>query len=143
MQFSAILSIFSLAAGALSQTSGAGKAGYDPVYGNGSTPMLSLACSDGPNGLYTKGYTDLSALPAFPRVAATETVVGWNSEKCGMCYTLTWRGRNVSVLAVDHAVSGFVLSLSALDMLTHGQGVAFGTVDITWQEDVPAKCDFF
>lgn len=140
MQFSTILSVFALFGGALSQTSGAGTAGYDQVYDNPDTSTLVLACSDGPNGLFTKGYSKLSNLPSFPRVAATETVAGWNSPKCGTCYNVTWGTSTISVVAVDRATSGFVLSLAALNTLTGGQGVALGRVNIVWEETSPANC---
>lgn len=142
MQFSTILSVFALVGGALSQTSGTGSAGYDLVYDNPETSTLSLACSDGVNGLYTKGHLKLSDLPRFPRVAAAETVTGWNSPKCGACYNLTWEGVSVSVVVVDHTDSGFVLSLAALDTLAGGQGAGLGRVNITWEEAIPANCGF-
>lgn len=49
---------------------------YDPVYGNPSTSTLATECSDGQNGLYTKGYPTLGSLPSFPRVATVPDVLG-------------------------------------------------------------------
>lgn len=53
-----------------------GKLSYDPVYGNAGQSTLTLACSDGDNGLYTKGYKTLGDLPKFPMVAAVPDVQG-------------------------------------------------------------------
>jgi hypothetical protein len=49
---------------------------WDPVYSSASTSTLSLACSDGQNGLYTKGYKTLGAIPRFAMVAASPEVAG-------------------------------------------------------------------
>jgi hypothetical protein len=47
-----------------------------------STPLTSVACSDGANGIIKWGYKDLS--PMFPYVTAWQEAA-WNSPKCGDC----------------------------------------------------------
>ncbi|RPB10232.1 Cerato-platanin [Morchella conica CCBAS932] len=130
MQFSTILlTLVSAATSALAVT-----AAYDTTYDTSSLSTLVLACSDGVNGLYTKGYQTLGSVPGFPNVGAVETVAGWNSANCGKCYNVTYGSTTIKVTAVDHAASGFVLSLAALNTLTGGQGVALGRVDVTYTE---------
>jgi hypothetical protein len=62
---------------------------YDPVYDNPNTPLNSVACSNGPNGLETKyGYTTLGDLPGFPMIGAFAAVEGWNSPNVSICLPL-------------------------------------------------------
>ncbi|KAH8155764.1 uncharacterized protein LAJ45_00774 [Morchella importuna] len=102
MQFSTILlTLVSAATSALAVT-----AAYDTTYDTSSLSTLVLACSDGVNGLYTKGYQTLGSVPNYPYVGAVETVAGWNSANCGKCYSVTYGSTTIKVTAVDHAASG-------------------------------------
>lgn len=49
---------------------------WDPVYSNPSLSTLQTECSDGENGLYTKGYHTIGALPSYPRVATVPDILG-------------------------------------------------------------------
>lgn len=143
MQFStAIVSLMAMAAGAFAQV--ATTASYDPVYDTSSLSTLSVTCSDGTNGLYTKGYQTLGALPGFPRVGAIETVTQWNSPNCGKCYKVTWTdtGASINIIGVDRATSGIVLSLGALNELTGGQGVNLGRVNVSYVETAATDCGY-
>lgn len=52
-----------------------------------NTPVSSVACSDGANGLITKyGFYDLTSL--YPYVGAASFAT-WNSPECGTCWQLT------------------------------------------------------
>ena len=101
---------------------------YDTTYDNPDLSMNNLACSDGPNGLITKGYPTLGSLPSFPYVGGAATIPGWNSENCGNCYGLTYNGTRIYLTAVDVAWGGFNIGLRALDKLTGGRGRDLGTV---------------
>ena len=75
MKFStAIVSLVAMTASAFAQV--ATTAAYDTHYDTGTLSTLSTACSDGENGLNTKGYPTLDSLPGFPRVGAIETITG-------------------------------------------------------------------
>ncbi|KAL7271668.1 hypothetical protein RUND412_005557 [Rhizina undulata] len=113
---------------------------YDTTYDTSSESTLSLSCSDGANGLSTKGYATLGALPNFPLVGAASTIAGWNSANCGACYQITYNGNSINVIAVDHAADGFVLSRSALDTLTGGQAVALGRVTADYVQVASSVC---
>lgn len=51
--------------------------------------MDSVACSDGANGLETKGYSTLGSLPNFPYVGGAPAVTGWNSAGV-RCLSPSW-----------------------------------------------------
>lgn len=134
---------------------------YDPVYSTGSTSTLTLACSNGANGLYTQGYETLSEIPGFPNVVASPLIagvsssrliilrerplsscVGWNSAECGACYKLYYSGTQKSLYAVgvDVGVGQFVGSVEVLDNLTNGRAIEVGRVPISYLKVEPSFC---
>ena len=109
---------------------------YDTAYDNSGTSLTSMACSDGSNGLITRGYTTLGSLPKFPHIGGAYVVTGWNSASCGTCWSLTYtnaQGNNttINVLAIDVAKSGFNIALSAMNELTNGNAIQIGIVNVT------------
>ncbi|KAL2006621.1 hypothetical protein VTN00DRAFT_9289 [Thermoascus crustaceus] len=114
---------------------------YDPAYDNPDLDLNTVSCSDGPNGLVTKGYKTAGSLPSFPRVGAAFSV-SWNSPNCGKCYQLTYNGKSIYVTAIDQATTGFNIAQEALDELTGGQAVQLGHVQATYAEAAPANCGF-
>lgn len=124
----------------------AGTASWDSVYDNSAQSTLTLACSDGVNGLYTKGYPTLGSIPKFPFVGAAPTIPGWNSPNCGKCYkiysTAGGVARTIYVTGVDTSRSSgnFVLSKAALNVLTNNQAEALGRVAISWAEASKSSC---
>ncbi|KAI0643617.1 Cerato-platanin [Trametes meyenii] len=113
---------------------------YDQTYDNAGQDLGGLACSDGPNGLQTKGFTTLGSLPHFPNVGGAAAIAGWNSAACGSCWQLAYNGRSINVLAVDHADDGFNLALQAMNTLTNGQAVFLGRIDADAQEVDRSQC---
>lgn len=148
MQFlKSILLLAATASLALAQTTGIAK--YDNTYDNAGLSTLSVACSDGTNGLYTKGYHTLGSVPGFPNLGGAGTVAGWNSPNCGACYQLTYTPpppaapKVLNIVAVDVAAPGtFVLSQAALDTLTGGQAVMLGSVSVSWTPVAASQCGF-
>ncbi|KAI1349977.1 EC5 protein [Xylaria sp. FL0043] len=127
MQLSNIFSLLSLTA-----LVSAVSVSYDQGYDNGARAMTAVACSDGPNGLITRyGWQTQGQIPNFPNIGGAPAVAGWNSASCGTCWTLTYNGRSVSVLAVDAGYGSFNIALGAMNTLTNGQAVALGRVDAT------------
>lgn len=51
------------------------------------------------------------------------------SRQCGTCWSIQYGGKTILATAVDHAANGVVLSEAALNELTGGNAVQFGTVD--------------
>ncbi|KAL7268506.1 hypothetical protein RUND412_008868 [Rhizina undulata] len=113
---------------------------YDTTYDSSSQSTLTIACSDGVNGLYTKGYSTLGVLPTFPRIGAAETIAGWNSANCGKCYQITYGSNSIYAIAVDHAASGWVLSEAAMNTLTGGLAVELGRVTGDYTEVASSLC---
>lgn len=43
---------------------------YDTTYDNAGQSLSTVTCSDGTNGLLTKGFTTFGSLPTFPNIGA-------------------------------------------------------------------------
>ncbi|KAF9821673.1 hypothetical protein IEO21_00519 [Rhodonia placenta] len=102
---------------------------YDQTYDTGSQSLNTVACSDGPNGLESKGYTTFNSLPDFPYIGGAAAVGGWDSAECGTCWALTYDGITINVLAIDSTLSGFNIALEAMNALTDNQAEFLGRVD--------------
>ncbi|KAL7949288.1 hypothetical protein V8C42DRAFT_310479 [Trichoderma barbatum] len=63
-----------------------------------------------------------------------------NSAKCLSCWTLGYNGKTISLLALDSADSGIVMSLDSLQFLTDGRAHELGRVDIHAIEVDTSKC---
>ena len=53
---------------------------------------------------------------------------------------MTFEGRSINILAVDHAAEGFNIAQAALDQLTGGRAVEVGRVDAAWAEVAANAC---
>ncbi|KAI0400441.1 eliciting plant response-like protein [Xylaria palmicola] len=136
MQLANLLSVLSLAAATSAIT-----VAYDQGYDDAGRSMTAVACSDGPNGLTTRyGWTTQGQIPRFPNIGAAAAVGGWNSAACGTCWSLSYNGRTVHVLAVDHAGAGFNIALRAMNDLTNGQAVALGRVEAAATQVAQSNC---
>ena len=113
---------------------------YDETYDNADGQLTTVACSDGPNGLITKGYDTFGSLPHFPNIGGAAAIAGWGSAQCGSCWQLTYGGRSINVLAVDHADEGFNIAKGAMDMLTDGQAAFLGRVDADVTQVDASQC---
>lgn len=49
----------------------------------------------------------------------------------GNCYQITYSGKSVYMLAIDHAADGVNMSFEAMDDLTDGQADFLGRIDAT------------
>lgn len=135
MQFSTFTTLFTFLSAASAIT-----VSYDTGYDDGSRSLSAVSCSDGANGLMTKGFTTQSSLPSFPRIGGASTIAGWNSASCGTCYSLTYNGNTINVLAMDHANEGFNIAQAAMDQLTGGHAVEFGRIDAQWAQVDKSAC---
>ncbi|TCD67990.1 hypothetical protein EIP91_011659 [Steccherinum ochraceum] len=136
MQFINILAtLLVLAAPAL-----AIRVSWDSVYDNKANSLDIVACSDGINGLEHLGYKTFGSLKNFPNIGGASAIPGWNSANCGTCWQLTYNGRTINVLAIDHADDGFNLSKEAMDKLTNNQAEQLGVVDATFTQVDHTQC---
>jgi len=143
MKFTSTLVAFTLAA----SSAVADSVRYDPVYDQKTGSLLSVACSNGPNGLLTRGYKTFGDLPGFPYIGGASAVTGWNSAECGSCWELTFTNadgnkKSINVTAVDFTASGFNIALTAMNDLTEGHGVEYGVVDVVSKKVDPTACGF-
>lgn len=53
---------------------------------------------------------------------------------------MTYNGKTVYVLAVDHAGDGFNLAKAAMDDLTNGQAEALGRIDAQYAQVDVSNC---
>nr|AGL40521.1 cerato-platanin 6 [Crinipellis campanella] len=118
---------------------------YDTVYDNAAGSLSTVACSDGANGLLTRGFTTFGSLPSFPNIGAAEAITGWNSTACGSCWEVTFTNssgiaKSLNITAIDVATPGFVLAQAAMDELTNNNAVAFGRVDVTSRQVNASAC---
>ncbi|KAJ3877028.1 Cerato-platanin [Lentinula edodes] len=108
---------------------------FDTTYDNANQSLSTVACSDGVNGLLTKGFTTFGSLPTFPNIGGASAVTGFNSPNCGSCWNVTFTNSTtgdsttLSILAIDVG-SGFVVSQEAMDNLTNDNAVALGVVNV-------------
>ncbi|KAF4993545.1 hypothetical protein FGRMN_6404 [Fusarium graminum] len=114
---------------------------YDPGYGDASRSLTAVACSDGKNGLMTKyKWKTQGQIPKFPYVGGAQAIAGWNSASCGTCWKLTYKGKSINILAIDHTDAGFNISPAAMNALTNNQAVKLGRVDATATQVAVSNC---
>jgi hypothetical protein len=114
---------------------------YDPYYDNCETSLDAVACSNGPNGLLTKGFTTFGSLPSFPYIGAAQAVECWDSPECGSCWEISYMGKCVFVTIIDHTADGFSLSLEAVNALTDGHAEECGVIDAEAKQVDPIQCE--
>ncbi|KAG1725861.1 Cerato-platanin [Suillus lakei] len=145
MKFLLTSTIVALATCAIASTSYS--LSYDTAYDEGSTSLNTVACSDGSNGLESRGYTTFSSIPNFPYIGGAPQITGWNSAYCGSCWEITYTspsGTNTKYVTAidvgDEARDGFNLSLEAMNGLTGGQAEFLGRVTVTATQVDASNC---
>ena len=112
---------------------------YDTGYDDPSRSMNVVSCSDGANGLVNRFPTQ-GNLPSFPRIGGYQGIAGWNSPQCGQCFSLTYNGNTIYVLAMDHTGAGFNIAQAAMNQLTNGQAAALGRIDAQYSQVDRSNC---
>ena len=119
-------------------------AGFDTVYDDPSRSLSSVACSDGFNGLLTRGFTTFGSLPKYPHIGGAPAVTGWNSTGCGTCWNLTYTNaegtaKSINLLAMDSSAN-YNMPTAAMNELTNGQADSLGRVSVTDANVHPSFC---
>ena len=119
-------------------------ASYDTVYDDAQRSLSTVACSDGPNGLLTRGFSTFGSLPKLPYVGGAPAVTGWNSPGCGTCWNLTYTNdkgtaKFINLLAIDGS-SNYNMPTAAMNELTDGQAIFLGRVPVTAVSVPPSVC---
>ncbi|KAI8942116.1 hypothetical protein NX059_000210 [Plenodomus lindquistii] len=132
---------FSIAALSLASLASAISVSYDTGYDDAGRSLNALSCSNGANGLITKyGWQTQGAIAGFPRVGGYVGVEGWNSAQCGTCYGVTYNGKTVYILAIDHTANGFNIAKAAMDDLTNGQAAQLGRIEAQYAQVAVSNC---
>lgn len=112
-----------------------------------STPVTTLACSDGENGLITKyGIYDLN--PIFPGVMAAD-FISWNSQQCGECIQLTNGNNQIYSRIVDGCgkitseQTHFDLDPISFNILFGNAGILDGHGYVVWEKVDSSLCQAF
>ena len=118
---------------------------YDNTYDVASTSLNVVACSDGANGLITKGFTTFGSLPKFPFIGGAQAVTGWNSTSCGTCWQVTYTNssgiaKSINVLAIDVSLNGFNIAETAMNVLTNNQAGFLGRVNVASTQVAASVC---
>ena len=118
---------------------------YDAAYGNGSQSLDTVACSNGPNGLITRGFTTFGSLPTFPLIGGAPAVTGFDSPDCGTCWELTYVNAegvstSINILAIDVATPNYNIALEAMNELTDDQAVSLGRAPVTAVQLPASNC---
>jgi len=110
---------------------------YDEFYDNNLASLNSVACSNGQYGLIPYGYNTFGDIPTYPILGGAPQIQGWNSPNCGTCWSLTYTGphgapSSVTFTAINSGdQGGFVMSFAGFDLLTNGNALRFGEVEVT------------
>ena len=87
------------------------------------------------------GYTTFGTLPGFPNIGGAFAVGGWGSAACGTCWELTYNGKSINILAMDHADAGtFNIALAAMNELTNNQAEFLGRVTVSYAQVATSQC---
>ncbi|KAF8496757.1 Cerato-platanin [Russula emetica] len=118
---------------------------YDTEYDNRDISLTAVACSDGENGLITKGYKTFGDLPNFPHIGAAFAVEGYNSASCGSCWELTYTKsdkatKTIYFTAIDRAADEFIIAETALKHLGGQQAVDAGHIEVTAERVAESNC---
>ncbi|KXX81471.1 Protein SnodProt1 [Madurella mycetomatis] len=136
MQFSKIFSILSVFAAASATT-----VSYDVGYDDANRSLTAVACSDGTNGVMWKyNWRVQGDVTNFPYIGGAQAIASWNSPNCGTCWSVTYNGKTIHILAIDHASQGLNLGLNAMNDLTNGRAEALGRVDANVAQVPLANC---
>lgn len=118
---------------------------FDQKYDNDAQSLDTVACSNGSNGLETRGFTTFGSLPKFPFIGGAPAVTGFDSPGCGTCWALTFvnaqgTSTSINVLAIDVATPNFNIALEAMNVLTNGQATFLGRVPVTAVQVDSSSC---
>ncbi|KAF8810055.1 cerato-platanin-related secreted protein [Phlegmacium glaucopus] len=118
---------------------------FDTTYDNAAQSLNTVACSNGPNGLESRGFTTFGSLPKFPFIGGAPAVTGFDSPGCGTCWQLTFVdsqgvSTSINILAIDVATPNFNIALEAMNALTNGQATFLGRVPVTAVQVASSVC---
>lgn len=114
---------------------------YSTIYDEPSTLVTILTCGE---QLKALGYTTLGSLPGYPYIGGSANVTDGDasSPNCGECALINFAGAFATVLLVDHADEGIVVSEEVMQWLAPNGNVTdypYGTAELLEESD-PSHC---
>ncbi|KAF9815285.1 hypothetical protein IEO21_04648 [Rhodonia placenta] len=114
---------------------------YSTIYDEPSALVTVLTCGE---QLKTLGYTTLGSLPGYPYIGGSVNVTDGDasSPNCGECALINFAGAFATVLLVDHADEGIVVSEEVMQWLAPNGNVSdypYGTAELLEESD-PSHC---
>ncbi|KAG2071372.1 Cerato-platanin [Suillus decipiens] len=139
----AVALIFALALPACAVPAGPVTVTFDPVYANPNASLNTVSCSNGANGLLTKGYTTFGSIPSFPNVGGIPGAA-WNSLLCGSCWSLQYTTpggvqTTVFITVIDNAYT-FNVSPQKFNQLNNGTGLQPGILAAQATQVAASNC---
>nr|ABE97921.1 snodprot2 [Trichoderma virens] len=113
---------------------------FDTIYDDPSRSLSEVACWRKPTGFMPN--LDWKLQKDAVGFIGVDSITRLNSSKCFSCWTLEYNDKSISLLALDGADSGIVMSLNALQFLTDGRAHELGRVDIYATEVDTSKCGY-
>lgn len=113
---------------------------YDPIYDELSRPLSEMACWDKDTGLGDDHGKHIQANVPCSMIIAIDTISSPKSAGCMSCWILEYEDRARPFLALDHADSGFVVSLGGMNSLTAGKAERLGRIDANATEVELLNC---
>ena len=114
---------------------------YDQGYDDAGRSLTAVSCSDGNNGVMWKyNWKVQGDVKNFPYIGGSDSIPGWNSPNCGTCWSATYNGKTIYILAIDHAGQGLNIGLAAMNDLTNGRAVELGRIDAQVQQVGLDRC---
>jgi len=118
---------------------------WDTTFDNNGTSLTTVACSDGMNGLITRGFTTFGSLKNFPNIGAVPAIMDWNSSSCGTCWNVTYTNgqggqKSINVLGIDIGHGNFNVAKAAMNNLTNNQADQLGRVHIDAVRIAASNC---
>ena len=71
----------------------------------------------------------LNKCKEFHEAATFQPIHTNHFAQCGTCLQLTYNGKSINVLAIDHAGAGANIALEAMNVLTNNQAEFLGRVE--------------
>jgi len=118
---------------------------WDPVFDNPNASLDTVACSDGMNGLITRGYTTFGSLENFPNIGAIPAITDWNSTNCGTCWNVTYTNgqrvqKSINILGIDIGHGFFNVAKAAMNNFTDNQADQLGRINVEAVQIAASNC---
>ncbi|KAM5349821.1 hypothetical protein ACJ41O_006326 [Fusarium nematophilum] len=128
MHFSSLIGISALLAAA-STSAEVMSVTYNTVLDDPDRTLKQVACWDDENGILP-GQVEWEVQGNVGYALALESISGSKSKQCATCWEVQYGERITHFVAIDHADSGVVMGLDAMNYLTGDKAEKLGSVEV-------------